>query len=171
MYVISLLFLLASVVSLLMGLRQGGLTLVFVSIGSSVLASLFLGASVLRARSDGETEQEATRSTVHDWRGTPTRESESSELDVPLAAEPLVGVVDRPLAGRHRPKAEIPFGAVRPDAESSGVLGPDVVVAMDRYTYHLPGCEQARGRSAGDRMKRAVAKRLGYMPCGVCRPG
>lgn len=74
MYVMSLLFLLASVVSLLMGLRRGGLALVFVSLGSSLLAALFLAASVLRKKSDGRVEEEQAGSRVDEWRGTPGTE-------------------------------------------------------------------------------------------------
>lgn len=180
MYVMSLLFLLASVASLLLGLRRGGLTLVFISIGCSVLAALFLGASVLRKRSDSQIEEEDVGSRVEEWRGTTPRGSRSAEVGEvgypperrldPLAAEPLVGVVDRPVAGRHGPKPELPTASSEGDWESR-VLGPDVVVARDRHTYHLPGCQHARGHHSGDRIKRAIAKRLGNVPCGVCRPG
>ncbi|HZA27405.1 MAG TPA: hypothetical protein VE915_07145 [Actinomycetota bacterium] len=180
MYVISLFFLLASVVSLLVGLRRGGLTLVFVSIGCSVLAGLFLAASVLRKRSDGLAEERNPERGVDEWRGAPTGPGSSDIREEPFAAEaragplatqPLVGIVDRPLAGRHAPEPEISTG-IAPDAVSSGgVLGPDVVVSSDRRTYHVPGCEHARGRASSNSMKRAVAKRLGYTPCGVCRPG
>lgn len=180
MYVMSLLFLLASVVSLLLGLRRGGLTLVFVSIGCSVLAALFLGASVLRKRSDGQVEEEPVGSRVEEWRGTTRPGLRPAELGEerfspegrlePLATEPLVGVVDRPLAGRHGPRPAPPTTSAEGDWESR-VLGPDVVVAMDRHTYHVPGCQHVRRLHSGDSMKRAIAKRLGYLPCGVCRPG
>jgi hypothetical protein len=175
----SLLFLLASVISLLLGLRRGGLTLVFVSIGCSVLAALFLAASVLRKRSDGTDEGEVAENRVEEWRGAATSltSSEVSEgTHSPgspggsLATEQLVGIVDRPLAGHRGPEPEISMGTTRDEA-GSGVLGPDVVVSSDRRTYHLPGCEHARGQPSSDSMKRAVAKRFGYVPCGVCRPG
>jgi hypothetical protein len=177
----SLLFLLASIVSLLLGFRRGGLTLVFVSIGCSVLAALFLAASVLRKRSDGVDEEEVAENRVEEWRGSPaTAPTTSSEVGEgprstesragSLATEQLVGVVDRPLAGNRAREPEISLESARFDA-GSGVLGPEVVVSSDRRTYHLPGCEQARGQPSSDTMKRAVAKRFGYVPCGVCRPG
>jgi hypothetical protein len=177
-YVMSLLFLLASVVSLLMGLRPGGLALVFVSICSSLLAALFLAASVLRKRSDGWVEEEEAGSRVDEWRGTAgtgrteVREGSYAAKDPvdSLAREPLVGIIDRPIAARHGADLDIPLGPA-PGESEGGVLGPDVIVAADRHTYHLPGCEHARGKRSGDRMKRAVAKRLGFMACGVCRPG
>lgn len=180
MYVMSLLFLLASVVSLLLGLRRGGLTLIFVSIGCSVLAALFLAASVLRKRSVGRLEEEDAGSRVDEWRGTPGPGPRSSEVEGgphstesrggSLAREPLVGIVDRPPARHPGPQSEISMPSA-PEDSAAGVLGPDVVVSSDRRTYHLPGCEHARGRPSSDSMKRAVAKRFGYVPCGVCRPG
>jgi hypothetical protein len=61
------------------------------------------------------------------------------------------------------------YGGIATPSEAAGVLGPDVVLS-NRGTYHLPACDLARGISSA-RLKRAVAKRLGYIPCGVCRPG
>jgi hypothetical protein len=175
----SLLLLLASVVSLLLGLLRGGLTLVFVSIGCSVLAALFLAASVLRKRSDGADEEEVAENRVGEWRGPAATASTSTGVEGPhsteslggsLATEQLVGIVDPPLAGLRGPEPEISMASAADDA-GSGVLGPDVVVSSDRRTYHLLGCEHARGAPSSDSMKRAVAKRFGYVPCGVCRPG
>jgi hypothetical protein len=179
-YVISLVFLMASLISLLLGFRQGGLTLIFVSIGCSVLAALFLAASVLRRVSNpGPTERTPERR-VDEWRGThpiqrrppepPSGSYPTEDIDVPLATESLVGVVDRPLAGQHGPRNPMPT-AVASERPGVGVLGPDVVVDSARGTYHLPGCEHGPGRRSSDRMKRAVARRLGHTPCGVCRPG
>jgi uncharacterized membrane protein len=71
-YALSLAFLLASVVALLLGLLRGGLNLVFVSIGCSVLAALFLGASVLRRSSP--TDATPPRGGVREWRGSPSSE-------------------------------------------------------------------------------------------------
>ena len=177
MYVLSLVFLLASVVSLWLGVLRGGLTLVFVSIGTSVLAALFLAASVLRRRSEEPAERERVpESRVDEWRSAPVMPARSTRGDQgndptggggPLARESLVGIVDRPLAERHGAEGEAP--PMTWDSSGAGVLGPDVVVS-DRGTYHLPSCELARGHSSAN-MKRAVAKRLGHIPCGVCRPG
>lgn len=177
MYVLSLVFLLASVISLFVGVQGGGLTFVFVSIGFSVLAALFLAASVLRKRSEEPPENEMPESRVEEWRRSlripPVRSTTAEEQpyreepEGPLARESLVGVVDRPLAGRRGAESERSPTA-RPDPSDAGVLGPDVVVS-DRGTYHLPACKLARG-SSGE-MKRAIAKRLGYVACGVCRPG
>lgn len=73
MYALSLAFLLASVVALLLGLLRGGLNLVFVSIGCSVLAALFLGASVLR-RASSSTDATPPRGRVREWRGSASSE-------------------------------------------------------------------------------------------------
>lgn len=180
MYALSLVFLLASVVALLLGLLQGGLTLIFVSFGCSVLAALFLGASVLRRASAAPTKKPINKMGVGEWTGVPEHERLSSEAQEPpasraeggsLAGESLVGIVDHPLAGRHRQQTWVQTveasGAPRP----GGVLGPDVVVLFELGTYHLHTCEQVEGRDSPDMMKQAVAKRLGYTPCGVCRPG
>jgi hypothetical protein len=178
-YVMSLVFLLASVISLLMGLRRGGLTLIFVSIGFSVLAALFLAASVLRRASEEPVDAGRSEDRADEWRGEPSVTARPSEAEGaasgaregdPLARRSLVGIVDRPLAGRHRP---VPGTSAVTSGEASGagVLGPDVVVTSELGTYHRPACEHARGRTSADRLKRAVAKRLGYTPCGVCRPG
>ena len=50
MYAISLVLLLAAVVTLAIGFVQGGLTLIFVSIGASIASAVFLAAGVLRRR-------------------------------------------------------------------------------------------------------------------------
>lgn len=177
MYVLSLVFLLASVASLWLGVLRGGLTLVFVSIGFSMLAALFLAGSVLRRRSEEPPEGEGVpESRVDEWRSAPMTPPRSARADEgndpagegsPLATESLVGIVDRPLAERHGAESEAP--PMTWDSSVAGILGPDVVVS-DRGTYHLPSCELARGDSSVN-MKRAVANRLGHIPCGVCRPG
>jgi hypothetical protein len=179
-YVMSLVFLLASVISLLLGLGRGGLTLIFASIGFSVLAALFLAASVLRRASEAPVEERRSESRVDEWRGEPSLVHRSSEQrdaasfeereGGPLARESVVGIVDRPLAGRHR-EGRQPSAVSAPEGTEAAVLGPDVVATSDLGTYHRPSCEHARGRASTDRLKRAVAKRLGYTPCGVCRPG
>lgn len=177
MYVLSLFFLLASVSSLLVGVQGGGLTLVFSSLGFSVLSALFLGASVLRRRSEQPPEEDMPRSRVEDWRSPPIsspraagqeEERSSEEAGGPLARESLVGVVDRPIAGRHGGETETSASHQTEPAEER-VLGPDVIVS-DRGTYHVPTCHLARGQDSFE-MKRAVARQHGYTPCGKCRPG
>lgn len=174
---LSLLFLLASVTSLLMGLRRGGLTLVFVSIGFSLLAALFLAASVLRKRSDREVEEEETGKRVDEWRAAP-RTGRSGVTERPysshdpvdsLGREPLVGVIDRPVAGGRGPELDIPLGPAPGDSDTRA-RGRDVMVAVSGDIYHLPGCERAGSELSADRMERVVAKRLGFMACEVCRP-
>lgn len=174
----SLVFLLASVVSLLLGLRRDGLILIFASIVSSVMAALFLAASV--RRTSGSPREEGPRPRgASDWKGMPAEPLSSdvreatpwSAATEPLAREPRVGVVDRPLAGRHRVRRERPTAGDANASSSQDVLGPEVIVVSDLGTYHVFGCEQLRGRTGSNRMKRAVARRLGYTPCGVCRPG
>jgi hypothetical protein len=176
-YVLSLVFLLASVISLLVGVQGGGLVLVFSSIGFSVLAALFLGASVLRRRSEQPPEEEIPGSRVEDWRSPPIPSPRSSgreeqrsseETGGPLARESLVGVVDRPIAGRHGGETET-SGSHRTDPSEDRVLGPEVIVS-DHGTYHVRTCPLARGHHFVE-MKRATAQRLGYTPCGVCGPG
>ncbi len=178
----SLVFLLVSVVTLLLGLRQGGLTLIFASIGASVMAALFLAASVLRKTSGSPVKRQPPRGRTLEWTGSepprqrppeqPEGRRRPSAVEGPLARESVVGVVDHPLAGRQQRLAgEMPAVASGVEASPAGVLGPDVVVLSDRRTYHLLSCGQVRGRSGREQMKRAVAKRLGYTPCGVCTPG
>jgi hypothetical protein len=175
-YVLSLVFLLASVVSLLLGVQRGGLTLVFVSIGSSVLAALFLAASVLRSRAEIPDREEMPGRPVDEWTAPSRRRSQGSgdepgrsrEARGPLARESLVGIVDRPLAGRHGGERE-DQRSTEDDRSEIGVLGPEVAVS-DQGMYHRPACDLARG-DATTTMRRAVARRLGYTPCGVCRPG
>jgi hypothetical protein len=178
--VMSLVFLLVSVVTLLLGLRQAGLTLIFTSIGASVMAALFLAASVLRKTSGAAVEGRPREARVREWAGSeapwrptaPEGETRPSRAGGPLARESVVGVIDDPLAGRQQRLArERPAAGSAVARPSAGVLGPDVVVLSDRRTYHLLSCGQVRGRSPREQMKRAVAKRLGYMPCGVCTPG
>ncbi len=178
----SLVFLLVSLVTLLLGLRQGGLTLIFASIGASIMAALFLAASVLRKTSGSPVERRPPEARIREWTGSeapwqrPPEEPEAggrpSTAGGPLARESVVGVVDHPLAGRQQRLAgEMPAAGSGVGASPAGVLGPDVVVLSDRRTYHLLSCGQVRGRTGREQMKRAVAKRLGYTPCGVCTPG
>jgi hypothetical protein len=176
----SLVFLLLSVVTLLLGLRQGGLTLIFASIGASVMAALFLAASVLRKNSEPPVERRPQQARIREWTGSesPWQRSPAPPEEIrpgpdgPLARESVVGVVDHPLAGRQQRLAgQVPAAGPGVATSAAGVLGPDVVVLSDRRTYHLLSCRQVRGRSGREQMKRAVAKRLGYTPCGVCTPG
>jgi hypothetical protein len=75
----SLVFLLAGLLSLLLGFQKENLALVFGSIAASVLSMLFLGVSVLRRRAALEAQQQA----LAPW--TPARPEEETPAvhDVP----------------------------------------------------------------------------------------
>ncbi len=69
MYGASLAFLAAGIGALLLAIRRGGLTLVFVSIACSVMSALLLAVSVLRRAADAP----EPASEPSDWTGTAAR--------------------------------------------------------------------------------------------------
>ena len=84
MYGASLVFLAMAIGSLLLASRSGGLTLVFVSIGCSVMSALFLAVSVLR----GAAEAPEPAAEPSDWTGGATVAAGAPAEREPPAGQP-----------------------------------------------------------------------------------
>lgn len=155
MYVTSLVMLAAAVVTLLLGARQGGLALIFVSIGCSAMSSLFLAVSVGRGGT-GEV-QGRPEPWVRGWAAAGAAPPATEASVGALAAEPPPPIAVAP----ERPS----LAAAAPPGE------PGVVALPGRGIYHRPGCRHARTGHGPEALSLGAARRRGYRPCGVCRPG
>lgn len=176
----------AAIASLIFGLTREGLTFIYVSIGASVGAMLFLLAGVLRKRPvqpatagapyGPPAGPEAQRPPVAvSPSPSPLAEPESRPTTPPPAKAPAAtGPGRKPAAKRAATrKAPARKRAAQPAAtaaEASAASGT-VVALPERGTYHEPECRFIRGKRDTESLSIATAKRRGYNPCGVCKPG
>lgn len=145
-------------VTLIVGIFQSGLGLIWVSIAASVLAAVFLGLGVVGGRrplaAGGEGPvtgvlEPAERALTLDERIAMPAEAAPEAVEAP--ATPA-----RPAASRAR--------AARPAAGEV-----TVVVVPGRDKYHKETCRYAKGAGAMTLTKNQ-ARRDGYKRCGVCKP-
>ena len=198
MYAISLVLLLAAVVTLAIGFVQGGLTLIFVSIGASIASAVFLAAGVLRRRP----LQPATAGAPYGpAEGTPAAATATTERPrAPLsqrrpAAAPPAGKPSEAPRPKEPVKAEKTTGSTKTTtkkaaakkpaakkavakkpaakktaAKRTAATGGQVVSLPERGTYHTAGCRFVKGKRDTEKITKATAKRRGYDACGVCKP-
>jgi len=197
-YAISLVLLLAAVVTLAIGFVQGGLTLIFVSIGASIASAVFLAAGVLRRRP----LQPATAGAPYGpAEGTPAAATATTERPrAPLsqrrpAAAPPAGKPSEAPRPKEPVKAEKTTGSTKTTtkkaaakkpaakkavakkpaakktaAKRTAATGGQVVSLPERGTYHTAGCRFVKGKRDTEKITKATAKRRGYDACGVCKP-
>jgi hypothetical protein len=138
----SVLLIVVAATALVLGWTSADGSLIWTSIGASVLAGILLALGYYRSKAELHTARPTARTSP-----APTP---------PEATEP---------AG---PSAPGPLPAIpRPDTEGEG--GGEVIVDPDRKRYHRPECRFARGpRTLAMTLDAARARR--YDPCGVCKP-
>lgn len=190
----SALLVVVAFVTLIVGIFQSGLGLIWVSIASSVLAAIFLGLGVagskrpVPASGPSDLEEAGVTTAVRERvRLAPEGEEEprehvritpaepEEEAEAPIALEPT------PTRGRARSAASRTRGRARPTATRAGAsrargraaaapkAGAEVVVIPDRDKFHKEGCRYAKGPGAMT-LTKAQARRQGYKACGVCKP-
>lgn len=190
MIVLSWVLLAAAVVSLVYGLTREGLTFIYVSIGASVGAMMFLLGGILRKRP----VQPATAGAPYG----PPPGTEAAGGPAPTAPS-LAPAAPARRKATTRPTTSVPAGAPAPAkptarkprarkstvsqpgsetattkkttaATSSSGRAPTVVALPERGTYHQTGCRFIKGKPDAERLSMTTAKRRGYKACGVCKP-
>jgi hypothetical protein len=192
---VSWVLLAAAVVSLVYGLTREGLTFIYVSIGASVAAMLFLLGGILRKRPVQPATAGAPYGPPPGTEATGDRPPAAPSLAPPaparrkLATRPTTSVPTgapapaKPSARKPRArKATVSEPEARPAtakkttakkaaaATSASGRAPTVVALPERGTYHHSGCRFVKGKPDAERLSMTTAKRRGYKPCGVCKP-
>lgn len=158
----SALLVVVAFVTLILGIFQTGLGLIWVSIASSVGAAITLLLGVVQSRPKvavaggpgvGEPAQGAAvleRPEAPPWQPEPEASETTAVLEPVAEAEP-------------EPPARAPAPRRRTSAEAT------VVVIPDRDKYHKETCRYARSPAAMT-LTKAQARRQGYKQCGICKP-
>jgi hypothetical protein len=138
----SVLLIVVAATALVLGWSSADGSLIWTSIGASVLAGILLALGYYRSKA----ELQAPRPT----RGTS-----------PAANPPQETAPEGPSATAPVPAVSAP--------ETGSADGGEVIVDPDRKRYHRPECRFARGpRTLAMTLDAARARR--YDPCGVCKP-
>lgn len=146
MIVVSGVLVLVALVFLIIGLFGEGLTFIWASIGTSVVAGVFLLLGALQRR------------------GTPAAATDSGTTS-PDTMERVTAVSVRP---REEAADEASADTAAVAADTSG--GGDVSVVPGRPRYHVAGCRFLAGRSDVETTSVDDARGEGYTACGVCKP-
>ena len=194
MYAISFALVVVALITLVVGVFQSGLTFIWASIASSVLAAIFLALGVLQKKP----VQPATAGAPYGEAAgampataVPEAAPMTAEAPaVPAAAtatlpaeampeeeepEPAVAPA-RASRASSRPKAAprstaAKASAKRAPAKAAATSTGSMVVAIpERGTYHKSTCRFVKGRRDTERITRTTADRRGYSACGICRP-
>lgn len=167
-------------VTLILGIFQSGLSLIYVSIAASVLAAISLATGVVRTRPrtvsvGGETlgTWGSTASPVLDRPDEAQPEPAAAEEAPVTAVLPLVEEPEPEERAPARPaarKAPAKKVAKAAGAAKKAAAGQAMVVVIpDRDKFHRSSCRYAKGQ-ATQTMSKVAARREGYKPCGVCKP-
>ena len=140
MIVVSGVLVLVALIFLIIGLLQEGLMMIWLSIGTSVVAGVFLLLGALQRR------------------GTPAVAGETTGA-APDVLEEVTAVSVRPREA----------GAETVAAEAAGSAG-QVAVVPGRPRYHVEGCRFLAGRPDVETIAVEQAREEGYTACGVCKP-
>jgi hypothetical protein len=138
----SVLLIVVAATALVLGWTSADGSLIWTSIGASVLAGILLALGYYRSKAELEPPR-------------PTRQT-------PPPTGPPQGTAPE------GPSATAPVPAIpRPETEGDG--GGEVIVDPDRKRYHRPECRFA-GVSRAQAMSLDAARARRYDPCGVCKP-
>ena len=151
MIVVSAFFVLVALVLLVAGLFSDGLTLIYASIGVSLVSAVLLLVGVLQRKGGPEVAPAAAPLAPRD-------------SDLAPVSDSLAAAVD----GDSDLDAEAPVTAAL--AIPASVVSSDVIVVEGRPRYHVAGCRFLTGRTDSKSISVASAKAGGYTACGVCRP-
>ncbi|MHB8511230.1 MAG: hypothetical protein ACYDCC_03520 [Actinomycetota bacterium] len=174
-------------VTLIIGIFQTGLGLIWMSIASSILAAFFLLVGVIRGRPQttattaapmpGTWADEAEApvvTTEPEWQDTSTIALEAPQpepVEEPVRAPARTAASSR--ASTSRASTARSATATRPAATSRPARTPatqqSVVVIPDRDKFHKATCRYAKGAGKMT-MTKSEARREGYKPCGICKP-
>jgi hypothetical protein len=141
--VVSGVLVLVALIFLIIGLLGDGLAMIWLSIGTSVVAGVFLLLGALQRR------------------GAPAPAAES----MPSGPDML----ERVTAVSVRPR-ETEAEAAAETAETPAASAGDVAVVPGRPRYHVTGCRFLAGRPDVESMAVEQAREEGYTACGVCKP-
>lgn len=191
MIAVSGLLVLVAFVTLVVGIFQPGLGLIYVSIGASVLAAISLATGVVKTRPKAVA---VGPEPIGGWGGTatpvldrPAEEPPGPEeapvtsvlsLEEPrLAEEPFIAEEEEEPApataarARKAPAKKAPAkkAAAKRTGSPARATGGTVVVVPGRDKYHKDSCRYAKGE-ATQSLTKAAAKKEGYVACGVCKP-
>jgi hypothetical protein len=181
-------------VTLIIGVFNTGLSLIWASIAASVLAAIFLALGVVqtnkrRIAPAGGAASSAATSPWSEGTGTAVMERESAPAAgvVVEEARPSLQAVPRPsdeelfapseepakAPAAKTPTAKAPAAkapaAKAPARRAAAAPAATVVVVPDRDKYHKETCRYAKNPAAMT-MTKAAARRQGYTACGTCKP-
>jgi hypothetical protein len=162
-------------VTLIVGVFNTGLGLIWTSIAASILAAIFLALGVMQGNrrrvvpaggpavstASTWTEAPAATTAVMERAPAPAMDEPEEEPRPSLAAVPAAE------ESSFAPAEEKP--AAKPRTRAAAASAPNVVVVPDRDKFHKETCRYAKNPAAMT-MTKAAARRQGYKPCGVCKP-
>lgn len=169
-------------VTLIVGVFNTGLSLIWVSIASSVLAAIFLALGVMQSnkrrvapaggpampQASAWTEAPAATTAILERAAAPAsaepEEEEEARPSLAAVPEPEEESFARTPAAKPAAKA-----AGKPRTRTAAAESGNVVVVPDRDKFHKDTCRYAKNPAAMS-MTKAAAKRQGYKACGVCKP-
>lgn len=183
-------------VTLIIGIFQTGLGLIWVSIASSVLAAIFLLLGVVKGRPPRVATADAaypdgawgdasapayTEAPLADTSMPPAIVLDEPEEE-PVFDEPEEVLPPRRSAAPARPassrastsrpaaaKAPAKARATASKAKATPAAQQQVVVIPDRDKFHKSTCRYAKGAGTM-KLTKSEARREGYKACGVCKP-
>jgi hypothetical protein len=176
----------AAIGSLIYGLTREGLTFIYVSIGASVGAMLFLLGSILRKRPvqpatagapyGPPAGPEARRPAPAAAPATTTEPGTRPITPTPTGAPAATGPGRKTTRKKTTTRRASARKRATPTAEKTAAAEPSpapgtVVALPERGTYHVSGCRFIKGKRDTEQLSVATAKRRGYNPCRVCKPG
>jgi len=167
-------------VTLIVGVFQQGLSLIWTSIAASVLAAIFLALGVVqtnkrRIAPAGGMASGSTPAPWSDTGATAVMEREPAPVGGDETIEerrPSLTAVPAPSdEDLYAPAEEAPAPAEAKPAARRAAAAPavTVVVVPDRDKYHKETCRYAKNPAAMT-MTKAAARRQGYTACGTCKP-
>ena len=149
MIVVSGVLVLVALIFLIIGLLGDGLTMIWLSIGTSVVAGVFLLLGALQRR------------------GAPAPVADSGPTGGDMLERvTAVSVRPRETEAPAAPVAEAPTTAL----PAAAAAGGQVSVVPGRPRYHVGSCRFLAGRPDVEQIDVDDARAEGYTACGVCKP-
>lgn len=170
-------------VTLIIGVFQTGLGLIWSSIAASVLAAIFLALGVVQANkrriapagASGSPQPSQPAATWSDAPATAVIERqpaavEEEEAEAVQPARPSLTAVPAVTPDEEEEYAPPKKQPAAPRARRApAATAATVVVVPDRDKYHKETCRYAKNPAAMT-MTKAAARRQGFTACGTCKP-
>ena len=163
-------------ITLIIGVFNTGLSLIWASIASSVLAAVFLALGVVQTNKRRVAPSAAGGATVSPWNEGSTATAvidrePAAAVDTMVEERPSLAAV--PSAAEEEDLFAAPKPAAKPKPAARKAAAPkateSVVIVPDRNKFHKETCRYANNPAAMT-MSKAAARRQGYTACGVCKP-